>query len=245
MKQWKTKNDYSITCILSGRSNVFLLSGKEKNILVDTGTKRGWKKLNSRLKKLNLQRIDFLILTHTHFDHAENSAKLKRKYDLKVIVNKTEASFLEKGENIIPEGTNFITRFISSILAPIFLVKLNYEPCNPDILVDQILSLKDFGFNGYIVHTPGHTAGSQSVIVDEEIAMAGDTIFGIFPGSVFPPYADNVADMINSWGKLLETGCLVFLPSHGSSIGRNLLQKKFRKRAEVLCRDAAQATQQH
>jgi len=36
LKVWHTNSGYSITCVLGGRSNVYLLSGNGKNILIDT-----------------------------------------------------------------------------------------------------------------------------------------------------------------------------------------------------------------
>ncbi|MBN2843477.1 MAG: hypothetical protein JXM68_10325, partial [Sedimentisphaerales bacterium] len=52
-------------------------------------------------------------------------------------------------------------------------------------------------------------------------------MFGIFPWSVFPPFADNVKQMTDSWGKLLETNCRLFLPGHGTANKRPLVQKEF------------------
>jgi hydroxyacylglutathione hydrolase len=231
MRIWKTKSGYTITLILPGRSNVFLLSGAGKNILIDTSPGYKWEKLKKRLNELYINKIDYLILTHTHYDHAENASKIKREYGAVVVVNEREAGALEKGETIFPHGTIFLTRFIVNKLAPLFSVKLNYEPCRPDVLVDQQLDLHEFGFNAYILYTPGHSIGSQSLIIDDEIAIAGDTIFGIFPGSVFPPFADNENEIIKSWGKLLETDCSIFLPSHGTPDCRKLLLKEYKKRS--------------
>jgi hypothetical protein len=36
LKIWHTNSGYSVTCVLAGRSNVFLLSGNGKAILIDT-----------------------------------------------------------------------------------------------------------------------------------------------------------------------------------------------------------------
>jgi hydroxyacylglutathione hydrolase len=58
--------------------------------------------------------------------------------------------------------------------------------------VDSKLDLKDYGFNAYIIHTPGHTIGSMTVVIDDEIAIVGDSMFGIFKWSVLPPYANDV-----------------------------------------------------
>jgi hydroxyacylglutathione hydrolase len=235
MKTWKTENGISISRILSGRSNVFLLSGRGINILVDTGPGGAWRKLRRRLKTAGIMKIDFLILTHTHYDHAENSAKIRKNFHAKVIVNRVEGNYLERGDNIIPDGTNFFTLFLVGKIAPAISFKIKYEPCIPDILVDQFLDLKDIGFDGYVMHTPGHTAGSQSIIVNDEIALVGDTMFGIFPRSIFPPFADNTTEMVKSWAKLLQTNCRLFLPSHGSANKASLVQTEYKKRTNSGC----------
>jgi hydroxyacylglutathione hydrolase len=90
------------------------------------------------------------------------------------------------------------------------------------------------GFNATILHTPGHTPGSMSLIVDGEIALVGDCMFGVFKGSAFPPFALDTRQMIESWGKLLDTGCRLFLPSHGTSDSRELVERDYNKRKQNL-----------
>jgi glyoxylase-like metal-dependent hydrolase (beta-lactamase superfamily II) len=87
----------------------------------------------------------------------------------------------------------------------------------------------EFGFNAFVMHTPGHSPGSISVIIDNEIAIVGDAMFGVFRNSVFPPFADDLKQMVLSWGKLLETECTSFLPGHGTEKNRGLLQRQFEK----------------
>lgn len=234
MKLRHTKSGYTITTVLSGRSNVFLLSGNAINILIDTSPGYKWKKLRTSLKELNINHIEFLILTHTHFDHAANAKKIRDEFGAKVIVNKLESDYLLKGDNPMIHGTVIPFRFIVRLVAPRILKKIKYEGCLSDILVDQKFDLKEFGLNAYILHTPGHSPGSQSVIIDEEIALTGDAMFGIFPGSVFPPFADNEIDLILSWKKLLETNCSLFLPSHGTANTRHLVAKEVRRRSKEM-----------
>jgi hydroxyacylglutathione hydrolase len=138
---------------------------------------------------------------------------------------------LTSGNNFIPKGTNFITRVIVNSLIKKLYSRFRYHPCQYDYLVDSVFDLSILVFNAFIMHTPGHTSGSISVIVDNEVAIVGDTMFGIFKGSGFPPYADDISLMINSWGNLLDTDCSVFIPSHGSANIRALVQKDFNKRS--------------
>lgn len=67
--------------------------------------------------------------------------------------------------------------------------------------------------------------------MDNEIAIVGDTMFGVFKNSIFPPYSDDTVKMIESWGRLLNTDCIIFLPGHGKEINRKLLQKEYEKYA--------------
>jgi hydroxyacylglutathione hydrolase len=144
-------------------------------------------------------------------------------------VQKNEADYLAKGENIIPQGTTLLTRLLVNLAGKCFFKRCKYEACRFDLLVDNRLDLKAMGIDAYIVHTPGHTSGSMSVIVEDEIALVGDTMFGIFSESVFPPYAENAGMMIQSWGRLLRTSCKVFIPSHGSANERSLVEKEYNK----------------
>ncbi len=51
MKTWTTRSGYRIIQILSGRSNVFLLTNGKINFLIDTSSGRLWSKLQKRLGK--------------------------------------------------------------------------------------------------------------------------------------------------------------------------------------------------
>jgi hydroxyacylglutathione hydrolase len=234
MKKWTTKSGYQIIQILSGRSNVFLLTNGKINFLIDTSAGRLWNKLQKHLERAGLDQINYLILTHAHFDHAANANKIKVKYGTSVIVQQNEADYLAKGENIIPQGTTLLTRPLVKLAGKRFFKKLKYEPCKFDILVENRLDLKVMGIDAYILHTPGHTSGSVSVIVEDEVALVGDTMFGVFKRSVFPPYAENSELMIQSWRKLLQTNCTVFIPSHGTANNRSLVEKEYSRRSGSL-----------
>lgn len=230
MKKWITKDGEVVYQVLSGRSNSFLVSSHDKFILVDTGRKNSWKKLNKNLDEiLGENKLSALILTHTHYDHVENAAKIKEKYGAKIMVQKNENEFLETGTSPLPRGTNVLTKFLINNIAQKTSYQSNFTPVDFDIKIDQKYDLKPWGFNAYILPTPGHSSGSMSVIIDNELAIVGDAMFGIFKCSVYPPFANNTKTMVESWGKLLETGCLTYLPGHGTEISVNLLKKQYDK----------------
>jgi len=230
MRQWETRDGHVIHQLMGGVCNVYALTHGEDMLLVDTGRFYGWRSLFNRIERMRFKSAPCaLILTHSHFDHAENAARLKVVYPLKVIVHGSEQHYLRAGDSPLPAGAIFPTRWIMRLGGRLARPFFRYKGCLPDITMDERLELEPFGFEGYILHTPGHTRGSMSVIVEDRIALVGDTLFGVLPGSVLPPYADDIPAMVESWRKLLETPCERFLAGHGHEIKRALLERKYAK----------------
>jgi hydroxyacylglutathione hydrolase len=230
MTAWETRSRHVVRRVLGGRSNVFLLTSGPAQILVDTGRRRRWPVLASRLAELGIDRVDALVLTHAHFDHTENALRIRTTYGAKVIIQEAEAGFLERGDAPLPAGSVLPTRVFTSRLRTLLQPRFQYDGCPVDLAVTDRFDLACWGFNGYLLHTPGHCRGAMSVVLDDEIALVGDTMVNAGPWSVFPPFADDVGLLLDSWRRLLETGCRVFLPGHGGSIDRPLLERSFEKR---------------
>ncbi len=233
MRTWTTTGGCRITQVLSRRSNVFLLSYGGRNILVDTGRKKFRADLVGCLQGLHIAFLDALVLTHTHFDHAENASFIRKKYNAKVIVHQSEAGFLRSGKSPLPKGTLALTKLVVALFAKKMEPAFDYEQCSPDLLMEDGLDLSDFGFAARLLHTPGHSRGSISVIVDNEMALVGDLMFGSFPHTIFPPFADNIPQLVSSWGRLLGTPCSLFMPGHGSPRDRKRVQKAYAGRIGV------------
>lgn len=220
--------------MLYGRSNAYLVRSNGKNILIDTSVTGDYSTLIERMTTALLAevRIDFLILTHTHYDHCQNAAQIQREYNAPIAMSEYEAGFAQKGDTPLPNGTWLITKLFSCIGNRIGRKGLDYQSFTPDKLVkDDAVRLSEISPSLQLLPTPGHTKGSISVIVDDEVAIVGDALFGIFRRSIFPPFANDVPLMLKSWEKLLsQTNCNVFLPGHGRAVTRQLLEKELRKR---------------
>jgi glyoxylase-like metal-dependent hydrolase (beta-lactamase superfamily II) len=233
MNNWQTKNGYKIIQVLSGRSNTYLLLKDKLVILIDTGKESAYKKLSKKidLLGLSLDKITHLILTHTHFDHCQSARKIKEYSSCKIIVSSKAGDSIDNGYTKLPKGTTYVTRQISRLGKLIGKKRFGYQPFEPDILIhgDYDLNSTDNLIN--IIETSGHSEDSISILIDNEIAIVGDVMFGVFKNSIFPPYADNTGKMIKSWNRLLNTECSIFLPGHGNEIKRELLKNQYDKYA--------------
>jgi glyoxylase-like metal-dependent hydrolase (beta-lactamase superfamily II) len=230
MKTWRTSGGTDIIRVLYGRSNVFLVTQGDYHILFDTCSRKYRKDLFSNLRKLFVSRLDALVLSHTHFDHAGNAAAIREIFGARTFVHQEEAGFLVKGENPPIAGTLPLTRLLVNTFGKRLERRLKYTPCKPDDRITGSIAKPFPGLNISLLHTPGHSPGMISMIIDDEIALVGDTLFGIFPWSAFPPFAEDPGKLIRSWKILLDTGCSWFFPSHGRPVSRELLIKCYRKR---------------
>ena len=201
-----------------GSSHAFFIPSKNGAIIVDAGNVHKITQLKSVLHahEHSLSEISYIILTHTHQDHVGSLVELKQRTGAKIIVHEKEADYLRMGKTPLPKGVTFYAKTIVAIGK---MTRFGaYPPIGPDILVTHRLDLSDIGIDGYILHTPGHTEGSMSVVLKSGVAFIGDTMFNIQPDTVFPPFANDTRLLLQSWRLLLETGCNIFYPSHGKPI---------------------------
>lgn len=142
-----------------------------------------------------------------------------------------EKEYVIEGYSPVPREASFVPSLISRFGNLVGKGRFGYEPFNPDILVSDEFGLDGNDLNIRMIGTAGHSPGSIGVIVDEQIVMVGDSMFGIFPHSIYPPFSDDPGKMIRSWKRLLKTGCETFLPGHGDGINRVKLSWELEKRS--------------
>ena len=235
---WPAGQDLAVTRVLGGRSGSFLVSVANRRLLVDTGAPRDRGALLSRLYALGVESLDWLILTHSHYDHAGNAKVVRERFGAKVAIARAERDALESGRNdvdgVMPVGTNTVLRFFTHALRPKIARSLVFEPCPADIVFEGLLDFSGEDLDVLVVPTPGHTVGSVSVIAGTRhnpVALVGDAMFGVFPGSIFPPFAWNVPTLLESWRTLFGYPCATYLPAHGSANPRALVEREISRMA--------------
>lgn len=213
-------------------SPVVIASG-DQYILVDAGVQG---KMNEFMQQFKLHGIDptkiiLIILTHTHYDHTGNLEELKALSGAQVIVNQREAEWLRTGLMPIPRGTHFFSKIIVALGDFFMPGYASPRPFDADIFIDERLDLAPWGFDAEIIHTPGHTEGSQSVIVGTK-AITGDCFFNV-KGIIFPPFADDPKLLLSTWQRFFEMGIETIYPGHGPSFNVEKAKEVFSRKSKI------------
>ena len=207
---------YEILEIKLGMVKAFLIKG-ESHILVDAGLPNTYGKFIDFFNQNNIdpKDISLIVISHNHLDHVGELEKLQKLTGAKVAIHKKESRFLLEGKST---PVNPVT------LKAKLLFKLMRKPASvrfkPHIEVEDGMSLEQYSFKGKIIHTPGHTEGSLSILMENGEAIVADMITGRKKGNGFTAKLPFVAKDINenkrSLSLLVKEGAKVFYTSHGS-----------------------------
>lgn len=207
----------NIKRVVMGTSNSYLVRGNNGFVLIDAGMQGKSNNVKRALRKLNasISDIQLIIVTHVHHDHVGSLHDIKKESNAQVLVHKNEVVNLARGFTSFPQGTMGFSKIVSNIANKHFLSVGRFTPVGADVVIEDRYSLVNYGINGEVIFTPGHTEGSICVILEDKYCFSGDTLFNIFPNSVFPPYAENKEMLIESWKRIDSYECIKFYPGHG------------------------------
>ncbi len=201
-----------------GTVKSFLLVGNGGDlVLVDAGNPGDGGKIVEKVKTLGyrLKDVSLIVLTHGHRDHVGGVAELTKLLSAKVIIHERDASALIEGK----EPATTPARFTGRLLKPFTThKKFSLPEDEPDRIKQSSVSLKCFGIDGEIIHTPGHTFGSLSVVSEDGIAVVGDLIMGkflVFGRASLPIFAEDLSSVNDSIKKVLSTEPKRIYSSHG------------------------------
>jgi glyoxylase-like metal-dependent hydrolase (beta-lactamase superfamily II) len=236
MKTWITrKNGIEIFRLLGIRCNCYLVRKDGISVIIDTSVRREYATLLRRLKELQVDKLACILLTHVHFDHVANLTRLQGRFDCPVYAHSLEEGFLREGHTRLPKGTKPFTKLAIGFVGnnvwrmhrfAVFCGRV-FTELSDDLMV--VLGPVFEQLNLQVLHTPGHTTGSVSYLIDNEVALVGDAMVSQFQTDVFPPFANAPEQLPTTWRTLLDTGCRCFLPAHGSEISRDQVARSIEK----------------
>jgi len=174
------------------------------------------------------EEIRLLLLTHGHFDHIGGAKEIKEITGAKIALHASEREWLEKSQKPMPPGVTPWGRFMCKTIK-LFLPLIKIPAANVDIVLgDQDLPLSPYGIEGKAVHTPGHSPGSVSVLLESGQAFVGDMAMNTLPlrwGPGLPIFAEDMATLRKSWQKLLDQGASLVYPAHGNPFPAEVIRR--------------------
>ncbi|MBE6765814.1 MAG: MBL fold metallo-hydrolase [Clostridia bacterium] len=156
-------------------TNCYLVTDEKSGIsaVVDPGAYSA--QLRQAISALGEGKLEYILLTHAHFDHILGAKEIKETTGAKIAVHKNDEDMLTSGDKS---------------MSSFYGVGSDQLPSADVILNDgDTVKVGDMSFR--VMHTPGHTTGSVCYIGDDVI-FSGDTLFAgtcgrcDFPGGSLP-----------------------------------------------------------
>lgn len=220
MNSYTTK----ISVVKMGGSNSYLLYGTSGAILVDAGMKGSRTKLKKALEKEKTlpHDIKLIVVTHGHYDHVQGLSEIRELTKAPVLVHEKELNDRETKNQ-----STFMYRMIVGIMGKATPEGESEHIINPEIKMQgEEFELDEYGVPAKIIHTPGHSPGSISIATEDGQCIVGDTLFNIFPGSLYPIIVADREMLAESYRKLKKEDCGIFYPGHGKPITKKTFEKK-------------------
>jgi glyoxylase-like metal-dependent hydrolase (beta-lactamase superfamily II) len=194
--------------------NLFLILGDDKALLIDTGT--GLFPLKPLIESLIENRVLIVINTHGHFDHRGGNEEFETIFahplEIKQLSEPYDLSFFKDSSHSLID--NYIKK--NYVLLPANDIKSIEDGNHIDLGSIDI----------EIIHTPGHSSGSISLLSNRNEFFTGDTAHY---GTMYLPERDKFPILISSLRKMLDIcmkhGDIELYPSHETfPVGKELFE---------------------
>ena len=175
-------------------TNCFLLEAPEGPILFDAPDGAcHWLEARGVQPKL-------LLLTHGHFDHVPDLAKIKRRFGCQIGCHADTVPMISDPDFFRAAG-----------------FQLEVEPAEPDFLIEASASREFLGLNFQVLDVPGHSPGSLCFFSPEnKLLIGGDVLFAGGVGRWDLPGGDGELLFDGIKTKLFPLGDdVTVLPGHG------------------------------
>jgi glyoxylase-like metal-dependent hydrolase (beta-lactamase superfamily II) len=176
--------------------NCYALETGGGYLLIDVGMPGTFGELVSVLKRkcVPLEKIRFLVVTHFHPDHCGIAQELKSA-GVTLLLGGVQEHCLAEANRALAKSAGYLP--ISDV-------------GNVIVAIDNRAACKAAtGIDGVLLHTPGHSDDSVSVVVDGVGAFVGD----LRPPVAYTGMSTALAE--KSWQKISAAGARKAFPAHG------------------------------
>ena len=146
---------FNVTVLMT---NCCLLTDRKTGKMAVTDPGAPNEELNSEIEK-NGGKLEYVILTHGHYDHISYAKQLAEKFDAKIVTGEKNNEFLSNPTLNLTEKH-----------------RLSLKPFSADILLKDGDNFMLGNTEIKYITTPGHTSGSVCFICGMNM-FSGDTLF--------------------------------------------------------------------
>lgn len=196
-----------------GMSKAYLIESAGGLVLLDAGSPGKEDKVLELMRDLDRDDLRLIFITHAHMDHYGSAAAIRRLTGAQVAIHEDDAQAMTQGQTILGEAKGR-----GRILPPFLALYERFrgpEPTPPDFTLGDGDSLAEYGVDGWLLHSPGHTRGSSCLIVGGELAFAGDLITNRDRPRVQRLYAQDWNSLPDSVERLKSADPALVYPGHG------------------------------
>ena len=188
------------TLTAPGDAAIYLIKFGGEAALVDAGCGHSTEKLFRNIEACGVDPgdIQYLLITHCHFDHTGGIQSVKEITSCKVVAHEKDARFVEEGDNEVTAATWYGAR-----LAPVH-VDVKLKGAREDIyLADRVIEA---------IHVPGHSPGSVVYLTasDDQRVLFGQDVHGPLDKS----FLSDREDYLKSLNLLLSLNADILCEGH-------------------------------
>lgn len=193
----------------------FLIDDGKTSILYDSGFGfTGFQVAENIKSVLGERKLDYIFLTHSHYDHALGSASVLREYpDAKVVAGTYAAGIFQR------DGAKRVMKELDSAFAKTCGVT-DYEFLGDELRVDiavvdgDIINAGTMEFR--VISLPGHTRCSIGFYCQDKKLLLSNETLGVYDGeeTIVPSYLVSFEDSIESIKKVEQMDVKYLLAPH-------------------------------
>ena len=199
--------------IRCGNVNCYIVENGSGGVLVDTGRREFARRV---LEACRRYRVRLIVLTHGHFDHAENAAFLSEALGVPIGMSGRDLDLISSNANQALSAETLLGKVVLSASLREFS-RRSMRVFEPEVLLQEGDCLTDYGIDARIVALPGHTEGSIGLDVEETNLVVGDALMNMFYPTVSMLFHNREA-MLESAEKISALGRRMLYFGHGRPV---------------------------
>ncbi|MCB0088658.1 MAG: MBL fold metallo-hydrolase [Caldilineaceae bacterium] len=200
--------------IALGPINCFLIESAAGLVLVDAGLPMLEQPILDKMAEIGRDDLRLIFITHAHIDHYGSAADLRRRTGALIAVHRADAEAMARGATALG-SVRHLPYEVSNVVLPWIEPMLTIEPTPADILLGDGDRLDEYGIDAFVMHTPGHTLGLASLILEDRVAFVGDLIAVHQRGQGQSSFADDWAVLANNLARLQQYVPELVFTGHG------------------------------